>query len=75
MGDWAKASYGKTASKSGGGKLESVANGGNKGLPPGTSAPQSSVARVKGGIDTPTTKGNKGITDQKGFQSSKAPRD
>ena len=70
--DWSKAGYGKTASKSGGGKLNTVQKGGAPPNLPG----KASIGRVKGGIATPTTKGDKGIcpgTPGKG--SGKAPRD
>ena len=72
--NWEKASYGKTASKSGGSKLKGIQTEGNRGIPSGTSAPKSSVGRIKGGIDTPTTTGNKGVDVDKGFQSTKAPK-
>lgn len=73
--EWSKASYGKTASKSGGGKLDAVGSKGNRGITSTAGVTKSSVSRVKGGIDTPTTKGNKGVTIDRGFKSSKPPKD
>ena len=71
--EWKKASYGKTASKSGGRKLEPVMTAGNKGIPSGGSYPgKSQLGKTKGNIDTPMTKGNKGVTTQKGFPKSPA---
>lgn len=75
--DWSKASesQNKSAGKKGGGKLTTVMTDGGKGIPAGTSAPNSSVGRVKGNIATPTTDGNKGIVAKPGggFSSKKAP--
>ena len=71
--DWKKASYGKTASKSGGRKLEPVMTGGNKGLPSGGSYPgKSQLGKIGGNIDSPSKKGNRGVTLQKGFPKSPA---
>jgi hypothetical protein len=58
---WAKASYGGTASKSGGGKLDKTTTEGNKGIPPVSGVSKSNIGKSQG-IDTPTTKGNKGVT-------------
>ena len=70
--NWQKASYGGTASKSGGGKLKAVTKGG---IPDGCPG-KASIGRVKGGIATPTTEGDKGIPPMKGGGGSKkAPRD
>ena len=71
---WEKASYGKSVTKSGGAKLESVANGGDKGIPKGGTYPgKASVGRTgNGGIDAPGLKGNKGVTTDKGFPKSPA---
>lgn len=71
--EFKKASFGGTASKSGGGKLEAVTKGG---LPPSGLPGKSSIGRMKGGIATPTKEGDKGVppgTPGKG--SGKAPRD
>ena len=73
--DWSKASFGKTASKGGGGKLEAVGGKGNRGITSTTGVTKSSVGRVKGGIDSPSKSGNKGVTINRGFQSSKPPKD
>lgn len=70
--EFKKASFGGTASKSGGGKFEGLTKGGAPPNLPG----KGSLGRVKGGIDKITTKGDKGIppgTPGKG--SGKAPRD
>ncbi len=74
MEKWAKASYGKSVTKGGGGKLKTVMSEGNKGIYPGTSVPKASTSRLKG-IDSPMTAGNKGVTTQKGFPGTKSPRD
>lgn len=59
--------------KKGGGKLDGLMPKGGKGIPDGGSYPgKSSVGKVKSGIDTPTTKGNKGVTMEKGFPKSPA---
>lgn len=70
--EFSKASFGKTASKSGGGKFQGLTKGGAPSGLPG----KGSLGRVSGGIDKMTTKGSKGIppgTPGKG--SSKAPKD
>ena len=72
MGAWEKAGYGGTTKKSGGGKLESPANEGNKGWS-GPKPGNSSISRKL--IDTPMTQGNKGIIKGGGSSNAKAPRD
>ncbi len=70
--EFKKASFGGTASKSGGGKLEALTKGGAPPNLPG----KSSIGRVKGGIVTPMKEGNKGIPPSTpGKGSGKAPRD
>jgi hypothetical protein len=69
--DWSKAGYGKTASKSGGGKFEGLTKGGAPPNLPG----KAGLGRVKGGIVSPTTSGNKGIPPKAPGKGSKAPKD
>lgn len=65
--------YGGRSFKKGGGKLISDMPKGSKGLDVGGSFPgKGSTGKLKGGIDTPTTKGNKGVTMEKGFPKSPA---
>lgn len=70
--EWSKAGYGKTASKSGGGKLEGVSKGGAPPNLPG----KAGLGRVKGGIVSVMKGGDKGIPPMKGGGGSKkAPKD
>ena len=72
---WDKAGYGKTVSKSGGGKLQTTSTKGDRGIPSGCPG-KASIGRVKSGIDTPMTKGDKGIPPMSSRGGSKkAPRD
>lgn len=63
---WGKASYGGTASKSGGGKLQPLITKGDRGIPPGSSVPKASVSRGGSVIDAPGEKGDKGAKVVKG---------
>lgn len=66
------ASYGGTVRKSGGGKLDAVTKGGAPPNLPG----KASGGPKKGGIVSPTTKGDKGVPPMHGGGGSKkAPRD
>lgn len=64
--------YGGTSWKKGGAKLDSPMNAKDKGIPTGGKYPGKQSWSKKGGIDTPTTQGNKGITTEKGFPKSPA---
>lgn len=71
--EFKKASFGGTASKSGGGKFTGLTKGA---IPPSGMPGKASIGRVKGGIDSLTQKGDKGIPPMMpGKGSSKAPRD
>lgn len=75
---WKKASYGKTTSKSGGGKLQAVATEGAKGLVNGTEPIPKSNANSKpsgGWVDAPGMKGDMGTAGAKAkSKSAKAPK-
>ena len=70
---WGKASYGGTTGKSGGGKLNSPNQKGDRGLH-GVGGIANSTFERKKGIVTPTTEGNKGVV-KGGAKSAPPPKD
>lgn len=70
--EWSKASFGKTVSKSGGGKFSGL----TKGAAPPNLPGKASGGPKKGGIESLTQKGDKGIPpSMPGKGSGKAPKD
>lgn len=71
--EFKKASFGGTVSKSGGGKFQGVTKGA---IPPSGMPGNAATGRVKGGIDSLTQKGDKGVPPGTPGKGSKtAPKD